>query len=88
MALSSKIALDKNRTLEGMILPVLIEGLSEQSDLVLSGRIKGMAPDGIDGEVLVLSGQGRPGDIVDCRIVKAHPYDLEAWEIGVPEPEQ
>ena len=88
MALSAKIALEKNRTLEGSVLPVLIEGLSEQSDLVLSGRIKGMAPDGIDGEVLVLSGQGRPGDIVDCRIVKAHPYDLEAWEIGVPEPEQ
>ena len=86
MALSAKIALEKNRTLEGRILPVLIEGLSEQSDLVLSGRIKGMAPDGIDGEVLVLSGQGRPGDIVDCRIVKAHAYDLEAWEIGVPEP--
>jgi ribosomal protein S12 methylthiotransferase len=86
MALSAKIALEKNRSLEGRILPVLIEGLSEQSDLVLSGRIKGMAPDGIDGEVLVLSGQGRPGDIVDCRIVKAHAYDLEAWEIGVPEP--
>lgn len=86
MALSAKIALEKNRSLEGRVLPVLIEGLSEQSDLVLSGRIKGMAPDGIDGEVLVLSGQGRPGDIVDCRIVKAHPYDLEAWEIGVPEP--
>ncbi len=85
MALCGSISLEKNRALEGTVQPVLIEGLSEQSDLVLSGRIRGMAPDGIDGEVLVLSGQGRPGEIVDCRIVKARPYDLEAWEIGVPE---
>lgn len=86
MTLSAGIAQEKNRALEGKVVPVLIEGLSEQSELVLSGRIKGMAPDGIDGEVLVLSGQGRPGEIVDCRIVRAHPFDLEAWEIGVPEP--
>ncbi len=44
-----------------------------------------MAPDGIDGEVLVLSGQGKPGDIVECRVVKTHPFDLEVWEVGVPE---
>lgn len=85
MALCAGISLEKNRALEGSVQPVLIEGLSEQSDLVLSGRTRGMAPDGIDGEVLVLSGQGHPGDIVDCRIVKARPFDLEAWEIGVPE---
>ena len=85
MALCAGISLEKNRALEGSVQPVLIEGLSEQSDLVLSGRTRGMAPDGIDGEVLVLSGQGQPGDIVDCRIVKARPFDLEAWEIGVPE---
>ncbi len=86
MSLCATIAQEKNRILEGKTLPVLIEGLSEQSDLVLAGRIMGMAPDGIDGEVLILSGQGRPGDIVDCRIVKTHAYDLEAWEVGVPEP--
>jgi ribosomal protein S12 methylthiotransferase len=85
MALCAGISLEKNKALEGTVQPILIEGLSEQSDLVLSGRTRGMAPDGIDGEVLVLSGQGSPGEIVDCRIVKARPFDLEAWEIGVPE---
>lgn len=84
MTLCGKISLEKNRSMVGRVLPVLIEGLSEQSDLVLSGRTRGMAPDGIDGEVLVLSGQGKPGEIVDCRIVKAHPFDLEAWEADVP----
>ncbi len=53
--------------------------------MILSGRTQGMAPDGIDGEVLVLSGQGKPGDIVECRVVKTHPFDLEVWEVGVPE---
>ncbi|MGC8499986.1 MAG: 30S ribosomal protein S12 methylthiotransferase RimO [Leptospirillia bacterium] len=85
LALCGGISLEKNRALEGQVVPVLIEGLSEQSDLVLSGRTKGMAPDGIDGEVLVLSGQGKPGEIVDCRIVRGRPFDLEAWEVGVPE---
>jgi ribosomal protein S12 methylthiotransferase len=85
MALCSGIAAEKNRALEGSVLPVLIEGLSEQSEMILSGRTMGMAPDGIDGEVLVLSGQGQPGDIVDCRILKSHPFDLEAWEVSVPD---
>ena len=43
-----------------------------------------MAPDSIDGEVLVLSGSASVGEIVDCRITKAHHYDLEAWEVSVP----
>jgi ribosomal protein S12 methylthiotransferase len=85
MALSSSIALEKNFLLEGSVQTVLIEGLSEQSEMILSGRTMGMAPDGIDGEVLVLSGQGKQGDLVECRILKAHPFDLEAWEVGVPE---
>lgn len=85
MALCSEIARKKNKALEGSVVPVLIEGLSEQSEMILSGRTKGMAPDGIDGEVLVLSGQGKPGEIVDCRITKSHPFDLEAWEIDVLE---
>ncbi len=85
MTLCARISLEKNRRLEGTVMPVLVDGVSDQSELILSGRIKGMAPDGIDGEVLILSGQARPGEIVECRITKSHPYDLEAWEVGVPE---
>ena len=84
MALQKKISFEKNKNYVGKILPVLIEGPSEQSPLVLSGRIATMSPDSIDGEVLVLSGTASVGEIVECRITKAHPYDLEAWEISVP----
>ncbi|MHB1756045.1 MAG: 30S ribosomal protein S12 methylthiotransferase RimO [Leptospirillum sp.] len=84
MALQKKISFEKNKSYVGKVLPILIEGPSEQSPLVLSGRIATMAPDSIDGEVLVLSGSASVGEIVECRITKAHPYDLEAWEISVP----
>lgn len=66
-------------------MPVLIEGPSEQSPLILSGRLPGMAPDGIDGEVLVLSGEASPGSIVSCKVKKVHAYDIEVWETSVPE---
>lgn len=84
MSLQKKISFEKNKNYVGEFLPVLIEGPSEQSPLVLSGRISRMAPDSIDGEVLVLSGSASVGEIVDCRITKAHHYDLEAWEVSVP----
>jgi ribosomal protein S12 methylthiotransferase len=84
MALQKKLSFEKNKKHVGKVLRVLIEGPSEQSPLVLSGRIETMAPDSIDGEVLVLSGLASVGEIVECRITKAHHYDLEAWEVSVP----
>jgi ribosomal protein S12 methylthiotransferase len=44
-----------------------------------------MAPDGIDGEVLVLSGEAASGSIVSCKVKKVHAYDIEVWETSVPE---
>lgn len=85
MRIQKEISLEKKRSLLGRVLPVLIEGPSEQSPLVLSGRLSSMAPDGIDGEVLVLSGQASPGEIVLCKVLQAHHYDLEVWEEAVSE---
>ena len=59
----------------GRVEPVLIEGLSRESDLLLEGRTRFQAPD-IDGCVYVTSGQMHPGDIVAVRITEAHTYDL------------
>ncbi|MHB1606478.1 MAG: 30S ribosomal protein S12 methylthiotransferase RimO [Leptospirales bacterium] len=84
MRIQKEISLGKKKSLVGKVLPVLIEGPSEQSPLVLSGRVPAMAPDGIDGEVLVLSGQASPGEIVLCKVLQAHHYDLEVWEESVP----
>ncbi|AFS53810.1 MAG: RNA modification enzyme, MiaB family [Leptospirillum sp. Group II 'C75'] len=85
MGVQKAISLEKKKDWLGKVMPVLIEGPSEQSPLILSGRLPGMAPDGIDGEVLVLSGEASPGSIVSCKVKKVHAYDIEVWETSVPE---
>ncbi len=87
MGIQKAISLDKKKDWPGKVMPVLIEGPSEQSPLILSGRLEGMAPDGIDGEVLVLSGEASQGSIVQCRVKRVHAYDVEVWETSVPEEE-
>ncbi|WP_028579701.1 30S ribosomal protein S12 methylthiotransferase RimO [Desulfogranum japonicum] len=59
----------------GRVEPVLIEGLSRESDLLLEGRTRFQAPE-IDGTVLITSGQVAQGEIVPVRITDAHTYDL------------
>lgn len=59
----------------GIRLPVLIEGPSSETDLLLAGRSPGMAPD-VDTKILINEGQGRVGDIMPVRITEAHTYDL------------
>lgn len=76
MALQRRISKQKNKELVGKILPVLIEGVSPETDLLLVGRTKYQAPE-IDGQVYITSGTASPGTILPVRITKAHDYDLE-----------
>jgi ribosomal protein S12 methylthiotransferase len=64
-----------NRALVGKTLPVLIEGLSPETDLLLIGRTASMAPD-VDGQVLINEGSAVVGEITPVRITEAHTYDL------------
>lgn len=59
----------------GRVEPVLIEGVSRESDLLLEGRSRYQAPE-IDGCVYITTGQVHPGDIVPVHITEAHTYDL------------
>jgi len=59
----------------GMTIPVLVEGLSRETDLLLEGRSAYQAPD-IDGCVLINDGVANPGDIVKVQITEAQIYDL------------
>jgi len=59
----------------GQVLPVLVEGLSRETDLLLEGRTVYQAPD-IDGCVYITDGIANPGDIVQVRITEAQIYDL------------
>jgi ribosomal protein S12 methylthiotransferase len=75
MGLQRKISERKNRQLRGRRLEVLVEGPSEESDLVMVGRHKGQAPD-IDG-VVYLSGElSQPGTLVQVKISQSTDYDL------------
>lgn len=75
MGLQARISRRKNRKLIGQTVPVLIEGYSDETDLLLKGRTSSMAPD-VDGQVLIKSGKGEMGEIVPVLITEAYEYDL------------
>jgi len=75
MALQSQISMKRNGAMVGKVLPVLIEGLSPQTDLLLKGRTADMAPD-VDIEVLINKGDAQKGEIVPVLIKEAHAYEL------------
>lgn len=69
------ISLKKNEARVGSRVRVLVEGLSEETDLLLQGRTEHQAP-GIDGVVLINDGEAEPGCFTEVEISEAHPYDV------------
>ena len=61
----------------GSELDVLVEGVSDESELLLQGRHRGQAPE-VDGVVLLTNDTARPGDIRRARVTQAADYDLVA----------
>lgn len=59
----------------GRVEAVLVEGVSQETDLLLEGRTRFQAPD-IDGCVYITDGNANPGDIVQVRMNEAQTYDL------------
>lgn len=75
MKAQARVSFRKNRALVGRIEPVLVEGLSEESELLLRGRGVRQAPD-VDGQVYITAGQADIGQIVRLRITDSSEYDL------------
>jgi ribosomal protein S12 methylthiotransferase len=75
MSLQKDISRRKNLRLVNRIIPVLVEGESPETELLLTGRTAQMAPD-VDGQVLINEGNGTVGEIMQVLIHEAHPYDL------------
>ena len=75
MALQRKIARAKNKDLIGRELEVLVEGPSEEHDLVMMGRHRGQAPE-IDGQVYLSGGEVLPGQMRRVKVTQASDYDL------------
>ena len=80
MALARKISAEQQRAQVGRTLEVLVEGVSEETDLLLQGRHAGQAPE-IDGLVFINRGEAAPGEIVPVEITEAGDYDLVG---GIP----
>ncbi|HLJ51580.1 MAG TPA: 30S ribosomal protein S12 methylthiotransferase RimO [Bryobacteraceae bacterium] len=78
MALQRRISRARNRELVGREVDVLLEGPSEESDLLWQARMSTQAPE-IDG-VCYVSDLGdspaRPGQIRRMRVTETHDYDL------------
>jgi ribosomal protein S12 methylthiotransferase len=69
----------RNDKYVGRLVPVMVEGPSEETDLLLQGRMPTQAQE-IDGHVLINDlgdvGEVRPGDLIEVEITEAHTHDL------------
>jgi ribosomal protein S12 methylthiotransferase len=74
-ALQARIVKARLKALVGAVVEVLVEGVSPESDYLLTGRMASQAPD-IDGQVYITAGTGEIGEIQAVRFTRALPYDL------------
>jgi ribosomal protein S12 methylthiotransferase len=81
MSLQRRIAREKNRALIGRELDVLVEGASEEHELVMKGRHAGQAPE-IDGGVYLSEGEAHAGEMRRVRITQASDFDLVGDLLG------
>jgi ribosomal protein S12 methylthiotransferase len=78
MRQQAAISRRKNRQLVGKELAILVEGPSDQSELLLQGRLESQAPE-IDGVCLINDaevGPPAPGEFRTVRITRALEHDL------------
>ncbi len=86
MALQRRISLGRNRKMIGREVDVLVEGPSQETDLLWEARLSTQAPE-IDGVCYINDfGEVPPqiGDIRRMRITEAHDYDLVGELIDAP----
>lgn len=77
LAAQRPISRDKQEALVGTDLDVLVEGISDESELLLQGRWWGQAPE-IDGKVYLANGEAQPGELRKAFVTQAADYDLVA----------
>jgi len=75
MKIQRAVSKRKLRGLIGRELDVLVEGESDESELLLVGRHAGQAPE-VDGRVHLINGTAQPGEIRRVRITHSADYDL------------
>ena len=65
----------KNKKRIGKTEAAIVEGFSEETELLLQGRVWDQAPE-IDGKLYITAGNAAVGDIKNVLITKAHGMDL------------
>ncbi len=75
MRAQARVSFKRNRRLIDTVEQVIVEGYSEETDLLLKGRSSRQAPD-IDGQVYITAGNAAVGDIVNLKITDSSDYDL------------
>lgn len=75
MKVQARVSFKRNRRLINSLEQVIVEGLSDETDLLLKGRSSRQAPD-IDGQVYITDGNALVGDIVTLKITDSSDYDL------------
>lgn len=75
MQVQQNISREKHKAFIGKTVDVLVEGYSEETELLLQGRTSQQAPD-IDGVVLINDGQAEVGEMVKVKITDSMEYDL------------
>lgn len=75
MKVQARVSFKSNRALIDTLDDVIVEGYSDETDLLLKGRSSRQAPD-IDGIVYITAGNATVGDIVKVRITDSSDYDL------------
>lgn len=80
LGLQRKISRRKLKKKIGRMFPLLVEGRSEETDLLFKGRFEAQAPE-IDGRVFIndfLGDEPQPGDFRWATVTEASDYDLVA----------
>src|SRR6201993_2433674 len=81
MSIQRQISKKKKKALVGREFDLLLEGESEETELLLEGRTSMHAPE-IDGKVFVNDFpdniEPQPGEFYRCEITESHDYDLVA----------
>jgi len=81
MGIQRQISKKKKKALVGREFDLLLEGESDETELLLEGRTAMHAPE-IDGKVFVNDVPeevtAQPGQFYRCQITEAHDYDLVA----------
>ena len=87
MSVQRQISAKRNKRLIGREFPVLVEGPSQETELLWEARLATQAPE-IDGLCYINDfgpGEPRPGEMRTLRITEAHDYDLIGELVDAPE---